>query len=48
MKICYDTAKEFLPCLGVVRVECVRDGKMKTREEINEIIFSEIEKILGV
>ena len=48
MKICYDTAKELFPRLGVVRVECVRDGKMKTREEINEIIFSEIEKILGV
>ena len=31
---------------GFVRIECVRDGKMKTKEEISDIIFGNMEKYI--
>lgn len=47
MKKCYETALMTFPKLGVTAVECTENGKMKTPEEINAKIFSEIKKKLG-
>ena len=47
MNDCYKTAKEILPLLGVKAVECTKNGEMKPADEISDIIFGEVEKILG-
>ena len=46
LKKCYEAGIFACENLDIKRIECVKDGKIKDIEEINNIIFNEIKKIL--
>ncbi|MBQ7014531.1 MAG: deoxynucleoside kinase [Clostridia bacterium] len=46
LQTCYDSAINACEDAGFIRIPCVKDGKMKSIEEINNLIFEEVQKLI--
>ena len=47
LKRCYEAGLSSCDYLHIQKIECVRNGKLRPKEEINDILYYEIKKVLS-